>query len=174
MPTKIVSNPFEQLFELGKSTARESVNAVGKVVSPLELLNSAMGSSGAKQIEAEAGKAMTEMKSKGATPLNLKTLSEKYREQDEQKTKQLAEQLRKQYHRTSQQEELRIMQEREARLQQARQQTEREKTNKDEQLKKQQSYFKPIPEGKKRRSIFSHKKLAQREQVEMKPASGKQ
>ena len=174
MPPKIISDSFEQLLELGKSTAKESVKAVGKVVSPLELLNSAMSSSGAKQTEADAGKTMAEVQKKGATPLNFKTLSEKYGKQDEQQTKQLAEVLKKQYHRTSQQDELRMMQEREARLQQARQKTQNDEVNKDEKLKKQQAKFRPIPKGKERKSIFSHKKVAQREQVEMKPASGKQ
>jgi len=31
-----------------------------------------------------------------------------------------------------------------------------------------------IPHGKERKSIFSHKKVAQREKTEVKPASGKQ
>lgn len=163
------SDTFEQAAEFGKSTAKQSGQALKSTFNPITLAEQAFGKTpndkGIEQLE--KGKS----KKQNHTPLDFQKLQDKYNNQDKAKTDALRNRL------------FQIVKGGDERLLQEQKQKELEKKRKDEYMiqdkkrkddQKKQQLSGPIPQGKVRRSIFSHKKVAQRSQVEVRPASSKQ
>jgi penicillin-binding protein 2A len=157
---------FEQLAEFGKSTAKQSAQAVKQTLSPNKILEQVINNKGIEQLE--KGKS----KGQNHTLLDFEKLQKKYENQDKAKADVLRNrlfQLVKQGEEKTAQEEKQKKREKE----QIELQQEQKEKQKKEQEKKQQEQG-AIPQGKQRKSIFSVKKIAQRQHTEVKPASGKQ
>jgi len=164
------SDTFEQLAELGKSTAKQSVQAVKQTFDPLKMMEktvnpNAKNDKGIEQLEKGKGEKQSH------TPLDFNKLENQYQNQDKMK----ADALRNRLFQLVKSEDKKILQEKKQEELQKKRQEEYEKQEK-KRRQQQQAMQQPadIPHGKERKSIFSHKKVAQREKTEVKPASGKQ
>jgi len=171
-----LSDSVEQLAEFGKSTAKTTVKSVVDTLNPLKILESSSGKTDSvdEQRNLSAGRQETSEVNKGknATSLNFDKLQNKYKDQDKLKQDALRNRL------------FQLVKGGEERVMETKKREEEEKKRKEvyeiqekkrkEQQKKQQEQNADIPHGKARKSIFSHKKVAQREQVEVKANSGKQ
>jgi len=168
-----LSDTFEQIVELGQSTAKQSGQAIASTFSPLKMLEQVVGGQPStaqdKGMEKlEKGRSQT----KNNTKLDFKKLQDKYSQQDGQKTDQLRNRL---FQLVKSGEEKAISEEKKKKEEKKRQETaEEQEKEKKEMEKKRQEQATVIPHGKERRSIFSPKKVAQRQQTEVKPAAGKQ
>lgn len=164
-----LSDSFEQLAEFGKSTAKTTVKSVAQTFNPVKILentNETNDQSANKQERSEINK------NKNNTSLDFDKLQNKYKDQDKLKQDALRNRL------------FQLVKGGEERVMETKKREEEEKKRKEaheiqekkrkEQQKKQQEQASDIPQGKQRKSIFSHKKVAQREQVEVKANSGKQ
>lgn len=169
----VLSDTFEQLAEFGKSTAQQSGKAVASTFSPLKMLEQVVGgqpSSPQDQGMEKLEKGQSQKQNN--TKLDFKKLQDKYNTQDTQKTNQLRNRL---FQLVKSGEEKAIGEEKKKKEEKKRQEaTEEQDKKRKEMEKKRQEQSADIPHGKERRSIFSHKKMAQRQQTEVKPASGKQ
>ncbi len=166
------SDTFEQLAELGKTTARQSGQAVKQTLNPVKILEKAVnpnaGKTGDKGIEKpEKGQAS----GSSHTPLDFDKLQRRYQDQDQAK----ADALRNRLFQLVKSGEEKILQEKK---QEALEKKRKEEWEKEEKKRREQQIAMQqpaeLPQGKQRRSIFSPKKVAKREQAEVKPASGKQ
>jgi hypothetical protein len=161
---------FEKLTELGVSTAKKSVKSVKQIVDPLKMIDQVTGrSSSDKGIEQlEKGKSQKQ----NHTPLDFQKLQKKFQDQDKAETDALRQRL---FQMVKSSEEKILMEKKQEEMQKKREEeyTEIEKKKKEEERKKQGAQ-QIIPQGKIRRSIFSPKKVAKREQAEVKPSAGKQ
>lgn len=161
---------FEKLAELGTSTAKKTSQAVGRTFNPLKITEKILG------VDEEQGsfdQNKEQLKSKGKhTPLDFERLRRKYADQDKQKEAALRNRL---FQLVKQGEE-RVFQQEKQGEEREKQMDEKQKQEKERQarLKAQQEAQAEIPRGKVRRSIFSPKKLAQKQHAETKPAMGKQ
>jgi hypothetical protein len=162
---------FEKLTELGVSTAKKTTQSLKQTLDPLQMLDQVTGRQGGdKGIEQlEKGKG----KKPNHTPLDFKKLQDKYENQDKQKTEVLRQRL---FQMVKGADEKLLMEQRQKEMQKKQTETyeEMEKKRKEEEKKKQLDLQAGAPQGKIRRSIFSPKKVAKREQAEFKPAAGKQ
>lgn len=140
-----VADTFEQLAELGQSGK--------KAIKPLTQLPE-------KMLEGVFGVKETS----GHTPLDFKKLQDRYGDQDMKKTNALRSRL---FQLVKSGEEISATQKRQENAERKRREAF------PEHKKKQEQPF-AIPKGKIRRSIFSPKKMAKREQAEVRPAAGKQ
>ncbi len=169
---KFLSDTFEQLGELAKSTVKESVKSVVGSFSPLNLLEFATRPSGSLShlVEEKIKKPET---SNLSTPLDFNSLSETYKKQDEKKEEEIKRRLHQQFHQRWKSEEASLY--REKRRQQEEKQKEAQIQIQKQKEKETRSYEQnlPEPQGKKRRSIFTPKKIAQQNRAEVRPASGK-
>ena len=162
---------FERVLELGQSTAKASAKAIGSTFSPLKILESATGiktteDSGAEKMKTEA------QKKKNSTTLDLDKLQKKYQDQDKMKTEALRMRLFQLVKRGDEESVIRMRQEEEEKKRKELYEEEEKKKKKNEQKRMQEQSSNP--KGKTKKSIFSPKKAAQREQVEVKANSGKQ
>lgn len=164
---KLLEDTFEQLVELGVSTKKKTVKQVSQTLNPLSSLISTDNQTEKK------GSKIGELKKEGNhTPLDFDKLQEKFK--DQEKAKQEA--LRQKLFQMVRQADERILQEQkqkeiEKRRREELEKQEKERRKKEEQARQQQEF---IPMGKIRRSIFSAKKVAQRQHIETKASSGKQ
>lgn len=164
------SDTFEQLAELGKSTAKQSVQAVKQTFDPLKMMEKAVNPNAKndKGVEKlEQGKS----KKQNHTPLDFSKLENQYQNQDKIKADNLRNRL---FQLVKSGEEKAIMSKKQEEEEKKRKEVYEEQEKK--RKKQQQAMQQPadIPKGKERKSIFSAKKVAKREQAEVKPASGKQ
>ncbi len=169
---KLLTDTFEQIAEFSQSTVKKSFESVTKTFSPLNLIEftkSVYSDELSEQVKNH------EKTNSPYTPLDFNRLSESYQKQDSQKEDQIKKRLHQQFHQRLLSQEEKILAEKKAQI--------REKEKKEEQLKfeRQKQQQRRIqeqsiiePQGKKRRSIFSPKKVIQQNQAEYKPASGKQ
>lgn len=158
----------EQLLELGKSTGKQTIKAVASIVDPTKMLDKTAS------VGEERSDGKTEAVKKGgkSTPLDLQKLQSKYQETDKIKTQALRQRL---FQMVKSGEEKLVMEKKQEEMQKKRQEAYQEQEKKRrEESQRQQAAMSLEPHGKTRRSIFSHKKVAKREQTEVKPASGKQ
>lgn len=160
---KIVQNVFEQLKDLTIETGKATAKAINETFNPLDaLMKSDNNSSNLKE---------TSNQRKNHKPLDFENLQKKY--QDKEKIAQEA--LRQRLFQMVRQGEQQVAQEKKQKeLEKKRQEAweEEQRKRKQEEEKRQQQTA--IPMGKIRRSIFSPKKVAQRQHIETKAASGKQ
>lgn len=163
----ILGDTFEQLAELGQSTAKKTVKSVAQTFNPLA---SSEKSSGANQ------KAMMEKlknQKDNHTPLDFKRLQEQYNKNDSKKTDALRQHL---FNLVKRADEKSVMEKRQMEMQKKRQEAyaEADKKRKEEEKKKAMSADDGMPKGKQRKSIFSKKKVAEKQHAETKPSTGKQ
>lgn len=161
----ILEDSFEQLVELGQSTVKKTVKSVAQIVNPFE---------GAKTsaVEERSGKTAEVNRGKNHTPVDFEKLKNKFQDKDKLKAEALRYRL------------FQIVKGDDEKSLERKKMTEAEKKRNEEYLiqekkrkereKKQREQQSNIPKGKIRRSIFSSKKTAERQHVELKPASGKQ
>ncbi len=166
--TNLLDDTFEKLAELGTSTAKKAVQSVVRTFNPLDQLLSServVTESSSKQIE------KLRQNKNNHTPLDFEKLNQKYMEKD----KAMQEALRQRLFQLVRQGEEKLLQEnRQKEIENKRKEEwEKEKRKKREEEEKRQQQT-PIPMGKIRRSIFSPKKVAQRQHIETKASSGKQ
>jgi len=166
------SDTFEQLTEFGQSTVKKSGQAINQTFSPLKILettdNSPLTENSSKKDRGER----LPSKKQNSTPLDLESLHKNYQNQDKQKANALRFRL---FQMVRSQEEKVIAQKKQEELERKRKLTyEEEQKKRKEKEKKKREQTLVVPKGKIRRSIFSPKKMAERQQAEVKPASGKQ
>jgi len=160
-----------ELLELGQSTAKKSAQQIGQTFSPLKIFEGVVNNSNNNDSSLEK-KSKEETKKQNNTPLNFEKLQEKYKSQDKQK-EELLRQRFFQLVKRGEEEVLEREKQKEAEKQRMEAYKEQEKKRKEEERKRQEASLE-APRGKIRRSIFSPKKVVQRQQAEVKPASGKQ
>lgn len=165
---KFLDDTFEQLAELGKSTAKQTVKSVAQTFNPLSFFERKLDNNSQPLIEQLKNQEQSQRKNH--TPLNFERLSEKFRQQEKART----EALRQRFFQMVKKEEEKVLQEKKQQELQKQRQEEYERQEKERQKKEKQENFTPIPMGKVRRSIFSPKKIAQRSHTETKPSVGKQ
>ncbi len=161
----------DQLFELGKSTAKQTGQAVKQIVDPKKIVETVIGidksqDTGMEQLE------KGQSKKQNHTKLDFSKLQQKYKDQDAQKTNALRIRL---FQLVKGEEEKTVLKMRQDELGRKREEEyEAQEKKKREEEKKRFYEEQTQPKGKIRKSIFSAKKMAKREQAEVKPASGKQ
>lgn len=160
---------FEQLVELGATTAKKAGQSVTQTFSPLKItekiINPQPSQSSQSPEKLHSAKA-------NHTPLDFEKLQEKYQKQDDQKTAALRQRLF-QLVKKGEEEILRKKEQEKLEKKRKEEYEDAEKKRKEEERKRQEQAAE-IPQGKIRRSIFSPKKVAKRQQAEVKPAAGKQ
>ena len=168
-----LNDTFEKLVELGQSTAKQTVKSVGQTFSPLKILEQVTGVPTLNQTDKGAERLKNEgQKKNSSTPLDFDKLQKNYQDQDKIKTESLRNRLF-QLVKSGEEKGLdRQKREEEEKKRQVAYEEQEKNKKKEEQKKQEQSA--EIPRGKQRRSIFSHKKVAQRQQAEVKPSAGKQ
>ena len=175
MPSKgsFVSNVFEQLEDLGKSTVKSTAQAVAQPLNPVKIIEQIVSPGGkgdTKDAKMEQMKQEEQKKDK-STPLDFEKLTKKYQENDQQKLMA----VRKQFNlvKTG---ELKAIEERKKEEQERQKKIameEQEKKRKQEEQKRAEQAA-PAPQGKQKRGLFSPKKKAQQQHQETKPSIGKQ
>lgn len=169
---QLLTDTFEQLGEFTKSTTEKTVKQMVNTFNPVKIIESTGAQTSGVKEERSDGETSEVNKGKNATSLDFDKLQNKYKDQD--KLKQDA--LRNRLFQLVKGGEEKVMQTRKREEEEARRKdiyVVQEKKQKEQQ-KKQEEQASDIPQGKQRKSIFSHKKVAQREQVEVKANSGKQ
>jgi len=160
-----------ELLEFGKSTVKNTGQQLKQTFSPLKILEGIIGVGNESPLIEKNDK--NELKGKqNSTPLDIEKLRKKYQEQDKEKEEFLRQRLF-QLVKRGEEEVLQTQKQQEAEKKRMEAYKEQEKKRKEEERKRQEALVE-IPKGKIRRSIFSPKKVAQRQQAEVKPAAGKQ
>jgi hypothetical protein len=163
----ILQDTFEQLAELGQSTAKKTVKSVAQTFNPLATPEK----SGTDQQKAMSEKLKNQRNNH--TPLDFKRLQEQYQNNDSNKTDTLRRHL---FNLVKRADEKTLMDSRQKEMQKKRQEayTDSDKKRREEERKKSMSDGDGLPKGKQRKSIFSHKKAAEKQHAETKPSTGKQ
>jgi len=166
---KILEDTFEQLVELGQSTAKKTVKSVAQTFNPFDKANNASKDESKEQYKKEVEK--LKRKKDNHTPLDFDKLKDKF--QDKEKAQ--ADALRNRLFQMVRQGDERVLMEKKQKDLEKKRHEEYEKQKKEQDLKrKKQQQANDAPQGKVRKNIFSHKKVAERQQAEVKPATGKQ
>lgn len=169
---KFWDDTFEQIVELGGSTAKASAKAVTSTFNPVKIVESAAGLHAKAGTEGKKDKKEGEGGKKNNTPLDFDGLQKKYQSQDKVKAEALRNRLFQLVKKGEEDTLVRKKQEEEEKKRKLA--FEEEEKKKKLQEKKKAEAQATVPQGKVRKSIFSPKKVAQREQVEVKANSGKQ
>jgi len=166
---KLLEDTFEQLVELGHSTAKKTVKSVVQTLNPFDKGDTSVKENSQNSLNSSTEKLKD--KKGNHTPLDFEKLKNKFQDKEKLKTEALRNQL---FQMVKQGDERLLMEQRQKELEKKRQEAylEQEKKRKEEEKKRKQAA--PIPMGKIRRSIFSPKKVAQKQHTETKPATGKQ
>ena len=160
---KLLEDTFEQLAELGQSTAKKTVKSVAQTLNPFD--KPTVIASETKQPQTES------IKGKNHTPLDFNKLKDKFQDKEKLKTETLRNRL---FQMVKQGDERLLMKQRQEELEKKRREAYANEEKKRKQEEKKKKQFGEIPLGKIRRSIFSPKKAAQQQHAELKPATGKQ
>jgi len=162
---------WSDLWELGESTVKTTTQELRQTFSPLKILEGIIGGQN-ENPSVEKNNENDLRKNQNSTPLDTEKLRKIYQQQDKQKEEALRQRLF-QLVKRGEEEVLQRQKQQEGEKQRMEAYQEQEKKRKEEERKRQEALVE-IPKGKIRRSIFSPKKVAQRQQAEVKPASGKQ
>lgn len=170
----LVSDTFEQLAELGQSTAQKAGQTVktltaGTVKKAVEA--AAVGGSSDKQQLSLSEKGKKERAN--YTPLDKNSLEKQYQTQDESQINTVRQRLY-QFLERQKQEEKKVIEGRKQEELERKKTIEKEEARKKKQQEEAKKQTVPLPKGKERRSIFSPKTIAKRSQVETRAGSGKQ
>ncbi len=163
----ILQDTFEQLAELGVSTSKKTVKSVAQTLNPLASPEKSSG---------DEKKAMMEKlknQKNNHTPLDFKRLENQYSNSDSNKTDALRRHL---FNLVKRGDEKTLMDSRQREMQKKRQEAYSDSENKrrEDERKKSLTQGDDLPKGKQRKSIFSHKKTAEKQHTETKPSTGKQ
>lgn len=160
----ILSDTFEQLAELGTSTAKKTVKSVVGIVNPFSPDTNESNKSNMSNSPEFDGK-------KNHTPINFKNLQEKFQNKDKIAAEALKNRLfqivKNQGERSVEQEKM----DKQEKLRNENYQAQ-EKKRKEQQQKAQNQQI--ISVGKTKRGVAVRKKISEQQHVENKPASGKQ
>jgi len=174
-----LEDSFEKLVEQGatkaKKTVKSAVKQVASTVSPNKMWEELLGvSSGTSEVKEERSDGRTSEVKRGGnhTPLNLEKLGKNYQDQAAQKSEALKQHLFRMVKRGEEQILEEGKKEKEEKKRKELYEVQEKKRKEQERLRQEQSA--EMPKGKVRRSIFSHKKVAERQHAELKPSSGKQ
>ena len=162
----LLEDTFEQLVELGQSTAKKTVKSVAQIVNPFSKNESHESNESNKSHSPEVNRG------KDHTPLDFKKLQNKFQDKD----KLQAEALRNRLFQIVKREDEKILERKEVEDAQKKRQEEyltQEKKRKEQQ-QKIQGQQSSMPTGKAKRGFMSRKKTSEQQHVENKPASGKQ
>jgi len=167
---KLFEDTFEQLVELGQSTAKKTVKSVAQTLNPFD-----KGATTVKENSQNSLNSSTEKlknKKDNHTPLDFEKLKDKFQNKEKVQADALRNRL---FQIVRQGDEKMLVQKRQKEMEKKRQEEYliQEKKKKEEEKKRQQQVGN-LPQGKIRRSIFSAKKVADRSHSETKPATGKQ
>jgi len=162
---------WDDLWELGESTVKTTTQELRQTFSPLKILEGIIGEQN-ENPSVEKNNENDLRKNQNSTPLDTEKLREIYQEQDKQKEEALRQRLFELV-KKNEEEAFQRKKQKEEEEQRMKAYQEQEKKRKEEERKKQEALVE-IPKGKIRRSIFSPKKIVQRQQAEVKPATGKQ
>ncbi len=168
--SSILQDSFEKVAELGGSTAKKAGKSVAQIVNPFKIAEKIVSG---RPIQ-ENPDLQQELKNKKDkhTPLDFQKLQEKYKRQDTAKTEALKKRLFDMVKKEDEDQLEKKKQEEQEKKQQILY-GEQEKRKKEEE-KRRQEQTAAAPQGKQRRNIFSPKKMAQRQQLEVRADSGKQ
>ena len=161
---KILQDSFEQIVELGQSTAKKGAKQAAQTFSPLNILENLTSSSASKPNEIDNKKS-------DHTPIDIGSLKENYDVQDKQKKNALRNKLF-QLVKSGDDQEMQKKKSEERQKTVDEQRAEEQKAA-EEKKKRDTQILGEVPHGKQRKSIFSAKTKIQREHAELKPASGK-
>jgi hypothetical protein len=162
-----VSDTFEQLAEMGQSTAKKSVKAVGQTFNPLRMLEKTISTNGDNSLNEK-----TKNLEKNSSPLDFDKLQKKYQDHDKMKMESLRNRL---FQMVKNEDEKTLERKKKEEEEKERKKVyETREKRRLEQQRKEQMELGEAPRGKQRKSLFSAKKVAKREQAEVKPATGKQ
>lgn len=167
----LFEDTFEQLVELGSSTAKKSAQQVAQTFNPLNMAANVLGKENS-QNSLNSSTEKLKNKKENNTPLDFKKLQENFKDKEKIKMEGLRHRLFQIVKRGDE----KIMERKDMEEAQKKRQEEylaQEKKRK-EQEKKHREQQGNIPIGKIRRNIFSAKKTAERQHTEFKPATGKQ
>ena len=162
---------FEQLLELGKSTVKAGKQAAQQILDPGKIAGEIVG----LKLGQDKGLEQMEKVKDGRpnhTKLDFQKLGNSYSKQDQIQR----EALKNRYFQRVKSEDENILMKKKQEEQQLKQKEiyeiqERRRREEENNRRQQQS---GTAQGKTRKSIFSSKKIAKREQTEVKPSSGKQ
>ena len=168
-----LEDTIERLAEQGstqaKKAAKTAVKQIKQTFSPSKMWEQILGTS---SVSSESSNATSEVKSNGNhTPLNFEKLGKKYQDTEAQKTEALRQRL---FQLVKSGDEKVLMDKKQKEQEKKRQEAYEVQEKKKQEENKKQAQQGEIPKGKVRRSIFSHKKVAERQHSEVKPATGKQ
>lgn len=166
---KLFEDTFEQLVELGQSTASKTVKSVAQTLNPFDKGNASVKENPQNSLNSQTEKLKN--KKESHTPLDFEKLKEKFQDKEKVQADALRNRL---FQIVRQGDERMLMQKRQKEMEKKRQEEYQlqEKKKKDEEKKRRQAN--DVPQGKIRKSIFSHKKTAERSHAETRPATGKQ
>ncbi|MFA6533211.1 MAG: hypothetical protein WCT22_04420 [Patescibacteria group bacterium] len=162
----ILGDAFEQLAELGQSTAKKTVKSMAQIVNPFDNAKTS-------EFNPEQNSARTSEVNRGKnhTPVNFDKLKNNFQDKD----KLQADALSRQFFQNVKREDEKILQRQEMEVAQKKRQEEyeeQEKKKKEQQQKSQGQQI--ISVGKTKRGVAVRKRTSEQQHVENKPASGKQ
>jgi hypothetical protein len=165
----ILGDTFEQLAELGQSTAKKTVKSVAQTLNPFDKRS---GDKVSGPEKGQGGKSPEINREKNHTPVDFKNLQEKFQNKD----KLEAEALSRLFFQNVKREDQKILERKEMKEMQKNRQEEQEEQDKKrkDQQKKQSQQQDNIPGGKAKRGVATRKKTSEQQHVENKPATGKQ
>lgn len=166
----ILSDTFEQLAELGASTAKKTVKSMGQIINPFDKTSG--GKTSEVSQEKNIGKTSEVNRGKNNTPVDFDKLKNKFQDRD----KLQAEALKNRLFQLVKREDEKVLERKEMETAQKKRQEEygeQEKKRKEQQQKAQEQQG-VIPTGKAKRGFLSRKKTSEQQHVENKPATGKQ
>ena len=166
----LFEDTFEQLVELGQSTAKKTVKSVAQTLNPFDKTSGGKTS----EVNSEQNQARTSEVKRGNnhTPVDFDKLKNKFQDKD----KLQAEALRNRLFQIVKREDEKSLERKEMEEAQKKRQEEyltQEKKRKEQQ-QKIQGQQSSMPTGKAKRGFMSRKKTSEQQHVENKPASGKQ
>lgn len=167
----LLEDTFEQLVELGQSTAKKTVKSVAQTLNPFDKTSGGKTS----EVKSEQNQAKTSEVKGGInhTPVDFDKLKNKFQDKD----KIAAEALRNRLFQIVKREDEKILERKnmdEAQKKRQKEYEAQEKKRKEQQQQKNQNQQSGIPTGKAKRGFMTRKKSSEQQHVENKPASGKQ
>ncbi|MBW7960686.1 hypothetical protein H3C65_04340 [Patescibacteria group bacterium] len=166
---RLLDDTFEQLVELGQSTAKKTVKSVAQTFNPLSVLDTPdANETGPNKSRSDNPE---KMKKNNSTPLDFEKLKNKFQDNDKAQTEALRNRL---FQMVKQGDEKVLAEKKQEELQKKRQEEYEKEEKKRREEQQQQEISAPLPMGKIRKSIFNPKRSAERQHAETKPSTGKQ
>lgn len=162
----IISDTFEQLAELGQTTAKKTAQSVAQTLNPLNALTSSeKASSSASRQRQEM-----ELRANSHTPLDYARLNARYNDQDNQKVDALRNRL---FQMVKQDEERLLERKKQEQKQKGDQEEEQHKQKEKNEGDQKHQEDESLPKGKQRKGMFSPKKKSMEQLTERKASASK-